>query len=72
MPLVLKNNLECILLKKNSSSILRELINGLNLDEDDFANSNSEALLTKNPIIDKACRGKQNKICINIKFENLI
>ena len=58
MPLILKNNLECMLQKqKSSSSILRELINGLQLDQADFANSNAETLLVKFPIIDKACRG---------------
>jgi hypothetical protein len=58
MPLILKINLECMLKKnKSSTSILRELINGLMLDQNVFANSNSESLLQKFPIIDKACRG---------------
>ena len=44
---------------KSSTSILRELINGLMLDQNDFANSNAETLLVKFPIIDKVCRGNQ-------------
>ena len=69
---MLKNTLDnMIKSNKSSSAILRQLINGLNLEPNDFANSNAETLCKKYPIIDKACRGKLSEfLSLVLKYFN--
>jgi hypothetical protein len=53
---------------RTGTSILREFINGLIEDQNILANSNAEIFLDKNPVIDKAVRGKKNFIRIMIQI----
>ena len=60
MRLVLKNTVDNMVSRnRTGTSILREFINGLIVDQNILANSNAEIFLDKNPIIDKAVRGKE-------------
>lgn len=60
MRLVLKNTIDNMISRnRTGTSILREFVNGLIEDQIGLANSNAETFLEKNPIIDKAVRGKK-------------